>query len=134
MLPPRPAECRADTSQAHSDYLLNTGDVGTGVYDFGGVTTFEILNSATVTDPAVAGQIAIDTTSDQFLLYGGAQRVITYKRVVGFTLEAPVAGDDNVPFFHAPYPLTITDVFCENLRRFLGGEPLLNVLDPEKLY
>ena len=28
----------------------------------------------------------------------------------------------------------ITDLFCENLRRFLAGEPLLNVLDPERMY
>jgi len=43
-------------------YLLNTGDVGTGVYDFGGATSFEIPNAA---DPTVSatGQIAVDTTS-----------------------------------------------------------------------
>jgi glyoxylate/hydroxypyruvate reductase A len=28
----------------------------------------------------------------------------------------------------------ITDLFCENLRRFLNGEELLNVLDVERLY
>jgi phosphoglycerate dehydrogenase-like enzyme len=28
----------------------------------------------------------------------------------------------------------ITDLFCENLRRFLAGEPLLNRLDTAKLY
>ncbi len=28
----------------------------------------------------------------------------------------------------------ITDLFCENLRRFLDGQPLLNVLDVDKLY
>jgi phosphoglycerate dehydrogenase-like enzyme len=28
----------------------------------------------------------------------------------------------------------ITDLFCENLRRFLADEPLLNVLDPERMY
>lgn len=28
----------------------------------------------------------------------------------------------------------LTDLFCENLRRFLAGEPLRNVLDTEKLY
>jgi phosphoglycerate dehydrogenase-like enzyme len=27
-----------------------------------------------------------------------------------------------------------TDLFCENLRRYLGGEPLVNVLDKELLY
>jgi phosphoglycerate dehydrogenase-like enzyme len=28
----------------------------------------------------------------------------------------------------------LTDIFCENLRRYLAREPLLNVLDVEKLY
>ena len=28
----------------------------------------------------------------------------------------------------------ITDLFCENLRRYLASEPLLNVLDTEALY
>ena len=28
----------------------------------------------------------------------------------------------------------IVELFCENLRRYLAGEPLLNVLDKELLY
>jgi glyoxylate/hydroxypyruvate reductase A len=28
----------------------------------------------------------------------------------------------------------LTDLFCENLRRFLAGESLLNVLDIQALY
>ena len=28
----------------------------------------------------------------------------------------------------------IVDLFCENLRRWRAGEPLLNRLDPERLY
>jgi phosphoglycerate dehydrogenase-like enzyme len=28
----------------------------------------------------------------------------------------------------------LTDLFCENLRRFLRGETLKNVLDVERLY
>ena len=28
----------------------------------------------------------------------------------------------------------ITDLFCDNLRRFLAGEPLRNVLDPDRQY
>ena len=28
----------------------------------------------------------------------------------------------------------ITDIFCENLRRYLAGEPLLNVLDTARMY
>ena len=28
----------------------------------------------------------------------------------------------------------ITDIFCDNLRRYLRGEPLRNVLDVARLY
>jgi hypothetical protein len=42
-------------------FLANDGDTGTGVYDFGGATSFEIPNSATPTVDA-AGEIAVDTT------------------------------------------------------------------------
>jgi phosphoglycerate dehydrogenase-like enzyme len=28
----------------------------------------------------------------------------------------------------------ITGIFCDNLRRYLSGEPLRNVLDKNKLY
>jgi hypothetical protein len=41
-------------------FLLNNGDIGTGVYDFGGADTFEIPNKNA--DPAVTGQILLDTT------------------------------------------------------------------------
>jgi hypothetical protein len=48
-------------------YLLNNGDVGTGNYDFGGATFFEIPNGAgnTADDP---GEIAHDTTDNQLIL------------------------------------------------------------------
>ncbi len=46
-------------------FLLNTGDTGTGVYDFGGATSFEIPNSATPTVDA-DGEIAVDTTVTDF--------------------------------------------------------------------
>lgn len=42
-------------------FLRNTGDVGTGVYDFGGATSLEIPNGAAPTVNA-AGEIAVDTT------------------------------------------------------------------------
>jgi hypothetical protein len=28
----------------------------------------------------------------------------------------------------------ITEIFCDNLRRYLGGQPLRNVLDTMRLY
>jgi len=43
-------------------FILNTGDTGTGVYDFGGATSFEMPNAAS---PLVdtTGEIAIQTTA-----------------------------------------------------------------------
>ena len=42
-------------------FLANDGDVGTGVYDFGGATSFEIPNGSAPTVDA-AGEIAVDTS------------------------------------------------------------------------
>lgn len=53
------------TFDIDDDYLLNTGDVGTGAYDFGGATTFEIPNTSAPTLNA-QGQIAIDTNVNEF--------------------------------------------------------------------
>jgi len=53
-------------------YLLDDGDVGTGAYDFGGVTSFEIPNAAGLTLDA-NGEIAIDTTADQLKYYSGGE-------------------------------------------------------------
>ena len=48
-------------TSASTDFLASTGDTGTGVYDFGGATSFELPNSATPTVDA-AGEIALDTS------------------------------------------------------------------------
>lgn len=98
-------------------YLLNNGDVGTGVYDFGGATSFEIVNGADVT-PSATGQMAIDTTSDQLKYYGGAalQVIVPYYEKC-FTLESPTDGDDNVPIWSPNKAITITDMYC----RVQGG-------------
>lgn len=49
------------TVNVDDSFILNTGDVGTGSYDFGGATSFEIPNSATPTVVA-AGEVAVDTS------------------------------------------------------------------------
>ena len=46
-------------------FILNAGDIGTGVYDFGGATSFEIPNGAPVVD--ALGECAIDITDNQLL-------------------------------------------------------------------
>lgn len=55
------------------NYLLNTGDVGTGVYDFGGVTSFEMANSASLTVDA-SGEIYFEHDLDRFVINGGSAR------------------------------------------------------------
>lgn len=59
-------DCLTTTEIADS-YLLNNGDVGTGNYDFGGASFFEIPNGTapTADDP---GEIAHDTTDNQLIV------------------------------------------------------------------
>ena len=60
-----------------------------------------------------AGEIGIDTTSDQLVYYGGAKRVLSHEQTMGFALEDPVDADDNVPFHFPKRAITITDVYCQ---------------------
>ena len=89
----------------------HAGQVWTGTHDFGGAVV-EISNGAAVTDPASIGQIAIDSTSDQFLYYGTAQRVLTSKYEESITVEDIAAADDGIPFGSKSYARTVTNVGC----------------------
>lgn len=99
-----------DEISVDDSFLLNSGDIGTGVYDFGGATSIEIVNGTGPTVDA-AGEIAVDTTDDQLVYYGGAKRVLSYKRDKSITLETP-ADADNFNIWKAPDGLTITDIHC----------------------
>lgn len=75
--------------QIEDVFLLNTGDVGTGVYDFGGATSLELPNSATPTVNA-DGEIAFDTTVTDFStgllkFYGGEEQGIVAMPIAEFT-------------------------------------------------
>lgn len=54
-----------DTSCSDGNFLFTDGGTGTGVYDFGGATSFELPNSATPTVDA-DGEIAVDTSVTDF--------------------------------------------------------------------
>lgn len=54
-----------DEFELSDSFIKNTGDVGTGVYDFGGADSFEITNSDTAT-VAVNGQVVIDNLVTDF--------------------------------------------------------------------
>jgi len=65
-----------DDLDVDDDFLLNDGDVGTGVYDLGGATSLEIPNDANPTT-TVEGQIAYDTDDEAIEVYdGSASRLI----------------------------------------------------------
>lgn len=56
-------------------FLLNTGDTGTGVYDFGGATSFEIPNASNPTLDA-AGEVAVNTNNDTFEFATSSDNVV----------------------------------------------------------
>jgi hypothetical protein len=93
-------------------FIKNDGDVGTGVYDFGGATSFEIPNASSPTVDA-AGEIAIDTTSDQFIFYGGAKRVLPYWQEKCFTVASTTFNFyDDIPLWYPVKAIEITNVYC----------------------
>lgn len=97
--------------------LTATGGTSTlatlaGALDAGGATSFEIPNGAAPTVNAT-GEIALDTTNDQLIVYGGsATRVYTYTDSKDKTIENPVDADDNIPLMSWPYAVTVTKVYC----------------------
>lgn len=80
-------------------YLLNNGDVGTGVYDFGGATSFEIPNG---TNPTVnvAGQLALDTDGDGSTITSGVLKVYDGTNTLYAVLaDGYPASDNDVPAY-----------------------------------
>lgn len=82
-------------------FLRNDGDTGTGNYDFGGATTFEIPNN---TSPSMAadGRIAVDTSVTDFShgvlkYYGGEEMGVVSMPIAEFTSPT----DGAVPTYNA---------------------------------
>jgi hypothetical protein len=65
------------------------------------------------TNPTVgsAGKIAVDTTADQLLVYGGALNIFMATRSESFVIKSPTAAD-NPYLFKAPFPITLTAMDC----------------------
>jgi hypothetical protein len=78
--------------------------------DAGAASDFEIPNGAAPT-VNVAGEIAIDTTGDQLIYYGGAKRVLNYTYPIRITIESPNDAD-NILIAPLPYAITITAITC----------------------
>ncbi len=85
------------------------GDTFTGVHDFGGATSIEIVNGTGSTVNA-DGEIAHDTTADQ-LIFGAGADVLDTRRSISFTVESPVDAD-NILLGKLQWGITITDVHC----------------------
>jgi hypothetical protein len=94
-------------------YISNTGDIGTGVYDFGGATSFEIPNEASPTIDAT-GEIAVDTTSGQIQYYDGtAKRAILPATYPAFTYTTTTwSGTTTIPLGTAFVAETWNSVQC----------------------
>jgi hypothetical protein len=107
-------------------FLLNTGDIGTGVFDFGGATSFEAVNSS---NPVltVLGQFGFDTTDGTLLWYDGtAERVIAHDIYqANFTIYADDSWDnEEVPIWISPKDMAITVVQVDSV--VFGTNPSLD--------
>lgn len=104
-------------------YLRNNGDVGTGVYDFGGATSLEVPNGTSVTLSA-AGQLGIDTTVGQFEFYDGANtHIITGTSTRSFWVGSTTpdksfnqfgnSATTTFELINDPEPLTLRGFYCK---------------------
>ena len=99
-----------DLTEIEDLFLLNTGDVGTGAYDFGGASDFEVPNGTAPTVNA-DGEIAHDTTSDQIIIGADADVISTIKQG-SLALENPVDADRFIFQNLKAYGFTVTDIEC----------------------
>jgi len=74
------------TIGVENDFLLNDGDVGTGVFDFGGATSLEIPNG-TAPAPTNEGEIFQDTDDDMLEGTDGTDDFIFSERYKTFLFE-----------------------------------------------
>ena len=97
--------------EAGTDFPALGGAIPTGVWDFGGATSFEIPNGNPTID--TTGEIGVDTTDDQ-LQYMGAtiKRVLPYECTRCNIVPNVVAADDNMPMGSFVDAVTITNVWC----------------------
>ena len=103
-------------------YLLDDGDTGTGVYDFGGTTSFEITNGTGPTVDA-AGEIAVDTTAGQLKWFDGRNtHIVTGTTTKSFNIASTTADGSGNMFNSAtttfvlsnfPDPITLLSWYCQ---------------------
>ena len=88
-----------------------TVDASTGEVNFGSATSTEITNAA---EPYLNadGEVATDSSSDQFLYRSTQVNVISRHKQICATVENLAAADDNFQFWSAFEAVTVTDVWC----------------------
>ena len=76
-------------------FILNAGDIGTGVYDFGGATSFEIPNGTGPTVDAL-GECAVDSTDSQLICgdSGNTARVFATAEIPLFAVNIASTSPD----------------------------------------
>lgn len=104
-----------DLFQVASDGSIDaiTGLAGaTGVYDFGGATSFELPQNTTVD---ANGEITTDDTSGQLRYFAGSQeRVITPIKsfAIPYATTTSWTGTTTLPIISAPYGFTVYEAIC----------------------
>ena len=104
--------CTLSTNTLNVDdaFLLNNGDIGTGAFDFGGASSFEIPNSAGGGTIDAAGEVSIDTTSGNLNYHDGtAERALSPLKSRSITIENPDATED-LSIFFTNKAITITEI------------------------
>lgn len=106
-----------DSSKAALMTVLDNGNVGIGTV--APSSKLQVMASGSLAIPqgtsqstASAGQIAIDTTADQFLFYGSAERVVAYEQTRCGYFADLLSTDDQVSLGAWSQPVTITGVGC----------------------
>lgn len=101
-----------DEISVDDDYLLNTGDVGTGVYDFGGADSVELPNGAGGTTVNATGEVTIDTTSESLNFFDGTEeKVLQPVRSFSISFEDPTSSED-LSIWRTSNAITIISESC----------------------
>jgi len=104
-------------------YLFNTGDTGTGIYDFSGASSFKIPNAAAPTVDET-GETAIDNTSGQFKWFttGPGTQLVTGTTSPSFPLASTTLnhlgigygkGTTSILMKNDPEAFTLVGFYCK---------------------
>jgi len=103
----------ADAVSAVTTHIHSTLRVSGNATITGSTITTSSLAIPSGTGPTVdaAGEVAVDTSDDQFAYYGASKRVVTYKKSYPIYYESPAA-TDLIYVDKVADPITITSITC----------------------